>query len=259
MNYFIHADHIDTPRVVVDRGNNLRWRWIAEPFGTTAPETNPASLGNFTLNLRFPGQYADSESGLSYNFFRGYDSSTGRYVQSDPIGLDGGINTYAYTANNPLLYVDPNGLTALGTAFGVVGTWGGRAGGAIVGEAAFPLGGGIVGGLVGGKLGNAAGTAFGDWLDTLIFNEPITNPQQLQDYNEYKTHEDNRPPKGPKCEDMKRQLRYWKRVLELRTSYANKWFGGTFDPGHLNRVNIAHQQIERYEKAVKEMCKDECS
>jgi RHS repeat-associated protein len=99
--YFIHADHIDTPRVVVDKSNNLRWRWIAEPFGTTAPETNPASLGNFTLNLRFPGQYADQESGLSYNFFRDYDSSTGRYVQSDPIGLAGGINTYAYVSGKP--------------------------------------------------------------------------------------------------------------------------------------------------------------
>ena len=108
--YFIHADHIDTPRIVVDRSNNLRWRWLAEPFGTMAPETNPASLGNFTLNLRFPGQYADSESGLSYNFFRDYDSSTGRYAQSDPIGLGGGINTYAYVGADPIRHSDPKGL-----------------------------------------------------------------------------------------------------------------------------------------------------
>ena len=108
--YFIHADHIDTPRVVVDRANNLRWRWMAEPFGTTAPETNPSGLGAFTQNLRFPGQYADAESGLNYNYFRDYDSSIGRYVQSDPIGLQGGINTYAYVGGNPGSYVDPQGL-----------------------------------------------------------------------------------------------------------------------------------------------------
>ena len=108
--YFIHADHIDTPRVVVDRSNNLRWRWMAEPFGTTAPETNPASLGVFTQNLRFPGQYADQESGLSYNFFRDFDESKGGYIQSDPIGLAGGTNTYAYAEDNPLQWIDPMGL-----------------------------------------------------------------------------------------------------------------------------------------------------
>eukprot|EP00456_Euglypha_rotunda_P003938 TRINITY_DN1066_c1_g3_i3.p1 TRINITY_DN1066_c1_g3~~TRINITY_DN1066_c1_g3_i3.p1 ORF type:complete len:605 (+),score=109.70 TRINITY_DN1066_c1_g3_i3:161-1816(+) len=108
--YYIHADHLDTPRVVTDTAGNLRWRWLAEPFGTTAPETNPASLGAFTQNLRFPGQYADQESGLSYNYFRDYDASIGRYVQSDPIGLDGGINTYSYVNGNPLMYMDPYGL-----------------------------------------------------------------------------------------------------------------------------------------------------
>jgi RHS repeat-associated protein len=108
--YYVHTDHLNTPRVVVDRNDNLRWRWMAEPFGTTAPENNPSGLGNFTQNLRFPGQYADSESGLSYNYFRDYDGSTGRYVQSDPIGLAGGINTYAYAEGNPTSGIDPYGL-----------------------------------------------------------------------------------------------------------------------------------------------------
>ena len=108
--YFIHADHIDTPRIVVDRSNNLRWRWIAEPFGTTAPETNPQILGAFTQNLRFPGQYFDQESGLHYNMARYYGPGEGRYAQSDPIGLDGGINTYAYVGGQPNRFTDPLGL-----------------------------------------------------------------------------------------------------------------------------------------------------
>jgi RHS repeat-associated protein len=108
--YFIHADHLDTPRQVIDQNGGRRWRWLAEPFGTTAPETNPDNIGAFVLNLRFPGQYADQESGLFYNYFRVLDVGTGRYTQSDPIGLSGGVNTYQYVDSNPLQFVDPLGL-----------------------------------------------------------------------------------------------------------------------------------------------------
>jgi RHS repeat-associated protein len=108
--YYVHTDHLDTPRALLDTAGNLRWTWLAEPFGNTAPNANPAGLGAVTMNLRHPGQYADAESGLFYNYFRDYDPSLGRYTQSDPIGLAGGINTYAYVEGNPVSYVDPDGL-----------------------------------------------------------------------------------------------------------------------------------------------------
>ncbi|SHM96323.1 RHS repeat-associated core domain-containing protein [Rhizobacter sp. OV335] len=110
--FYIHADHLNAPRIVVDRNGAKRWRWLAEPFGTTAPETNPDGLGAFGQNLRFPGQYADAESGLFYNYFRSYDGSRGGYSQADPSGLRGGINGYAYVSGDPLNYVDPNGLAS---------------------------------------------------------------------------------------------------------------------------------------------------
>ena len=65
---------------------------------------------DFTYNLRFSGQYYDSETNLQYNYFRDYDPEIGRYAQSDPIGLDGGNNTFEYALSNPLIYIDSDGL-----------------------------------------------------------------------------------------------------------------------------------------------------
>jgi RHS repeat-associated protein len=74
------------------------------------PNEIPSGLGNFTCNLRAPGQYFDKETGLHYNYYRDYDPQTGRYIESDPIGLKGGINTYAYVGDNPVSNFDEQGL-----------------------------------------------------------------------------------------------------------------------------------------------------
>ncbi|MDQ1924315.1 RHS repeat-associated core domain-containing protein, partial [Massilia pseudoviolaceinigra] len=110
--YYIYADHLMTPRVIARASDNkMVWRWDgANPFGEDPPDENPSRLGNFTYNLRFPGQYYDRETNLHYNYYRDYDPQTGRYLQSDPIGLVGGINTYGYALGNPVLYFDPSGL-----------------------------------------------------------------------------------------------------------------------------------------------------
>ncbi len=110
--YYVHANQINAP-VAVSRpsDNKFRWQWHSDAFGVGAPNENPQNLGAFTYNLRFPGQYYDSETGQYYNYARDYDPVTGRYVQSDPIGLWGGLNTYIYVKSNPLNFVDATGLT----------------------------------------------------------------------------------------------------------------------------------------------------
>ena len=113
---YVFSDHLGAPRVMIDKNNGGRWRWISEPFGTTAPEEAPGGLAPVTLNLRLPGQYFDKESGLSYNYFRDYDGTIGRYVQSDPIGLHGGLNTFLYVDGDPVSQVDPNGHQAQAAA-----------------------------------------------------------------------------------------------------------------------------------------------
>ncbi len=110
---YLHADHLNTPRLATDETGKVIWRNLptTEPFGNSPVEEDPDNDGGaFTLNLRFPGQYFDRETNLNYNYFRDYDPSTGRYVQSDPIGLAGGINTYSYVRNSPLSLTDPYGL-----------------------------------------------------------------------------------------------------------------------------------------------------
>jgi RHS repeat-associated protein len=109
--YPVLSDHLVTPRQIIDGSKQVRWQWDnLDPFGANAPNTNPAGVGVLGYNLRFPGQYADGESGLFYNYYRTYDPKAGRYTQSDPIGLGGGMNTYGYVGGNPLGLIDPLGL-----------------------------------------------------------------------------------------------------------------------------------------------------
>jgi RHS repeat-associated protein len=126
--YWVDADQIDAPRVVRDETDQIVWRWYSEAFGNSVANEDPSGLGSFEFNLRFPGQVYDRETGLYYNDQRDYSPRTGRYVESDPIGLAGGINTYAYAESQPTSLTDPMGLaTYLCTqplhALGKVGEW----------------------------------------------------------------------------------------------------------------------------------------
>ena len=100
---YLYADHLQTPRLATSATGSVVWRWDGDGFGDVA------ATGSAEINIRFPGQYHDTESGLHYNYYRSYDPTTGRYLRSDPIGLQGGLNTYAYVEGNPLNRMDPRG------------------------------------------------------------------------------------------------------------------------------------------------------
>ncbi|HCK81490.1 MAG TPA: hypothetical protein DIC59_08495, partial [Candidatus Competibacteraceae bacterium] len=104
--HFIQPDHLGTPQLATDAQGQITWQARPEAFG----RTTTAASASFTVNLRFPGQYYDAESGLHYNYMRDYDPQTGRYIQSDPIGLRGGVNAYAYVRGNPVIRYDFLGL-----------------------------------------------------------------------------------------------------------------------------------------------------
>jgi len=167
---YITADALGTPRVVTNGSGTTVWSWSyqSNPFG----EQQPTSSTGYVFNLRFPGQYYDAESGLAYNLNRDYEAVTGRYVQSDPLGLGGGASTYGYVGGSPLSYLDPFGLKyAESWAAGGAVTGGVVTAGASVAVDAFTgglnvlatgpeiAGGAAIGGGIGYLLGSAA-----DWV-----------------------------------------------------------------------------------------------
>ena len=109
---YLHTDHLDTPRLATNASQTVVWKLPPhEPFGTAQAQQDPDQDGMATdIPLRFAGQVFDADTGLHYNYFRDYDPWTGRYIQSDPIGLAGGPNGYLYAGANPLSFTDPMGL-----------------------------------------------------------------------------------------------------------------------------------------------------
>jgi len=103
--FFYHNDHLGTPQKMIEVNGAVAWEAKYEAFGKANIE-----IGTLENNLRFPGQYYDSETGLHYNYNRYYDPQNGRYLSADPIGLDGGINLYLYSENNSIINYDENGL-----------------------------------------------------------------------------------------------------------------------------------------------------
>ena len=106
MNYVV-ADHLGTPQVVSNSGGTPVWSTTYQPFGTTG-----LINASISQNLRFPGQYADVETGFSYNLNRDYMPNLGRYLETDQIGLAGGVDTYGYGHESPANNTDTEGKQA---------------------------------------------------------------------------------------------------------------------------------------------------
>lgn len=146
LNY-VHNDHLGRPHKLTNSNKDVVWESRHTSYDSYVIQSN---IGQF--NIGFPGQYYDAESNLWYNWNRYYDATTGRYTQSDPVGLAGGTNTYAYVGNNPISFVDYQGQ------------WG--IPGAIYGAIAGGIGGGITGGWQGVLVGAATGAAVGALMPT---------------------------------------------------------------------------------------------
>ncbi|HEX5125546.1 MAG TPA: RHS repeat-associated core domain-containing protein [Rhodocyclaceae bacterium] len=167
---YYQRDQLDTPIQATDKAGNIVWAASYNAFGQATITTPAATTANPTItsNLRLPGQYWDDETGLHYNWHRYYDPQTGRYVSSDPIGLAGGVNTYAYTNNSPLNYSDPTGRcpwcvgAGIGAAIGAVSgaVQAANAGGGWTSQNAWNI---TVGALTGGLTGAAAGAIPSQW------------------------------------------------------------------------------------------------
>ncbi len=186
--YYVHTDHLNTPQQIDDVHQYVAWIWWGFPYGDPLPETNPYgddSDPGYNFSPRFPGQVYVGYW-LSANGYRDYAINLGRYLESDPIGLGGGINTYAYARANPLRFIDPLGLNYAESwgAAGAIAGGGVVAAGSVAVDAAT---GGInilatpaeisAGAAGGGAIGYSVGSGL-DWLSNTYFNKP---PQDAAD------------------------------------------------------------------------------
>jgi RHS repeat-associated protein len=165
--YMVHTDHLGRPTRMTDSTKATVWAASYKAWG------EPTILsGTKLLNLRFPGQYFQIETGLAYNWNRHYDTTTGRYTQPDPLRFVDGPAIYTYAGSSPWMRTDRNGLWTV--QVGLSGsvelgpfTIAGGFGFAVDGHGNFGgywVGGGGGGVAAGGSLGIAGGASTGQTI-----------------------------------------------------------------------------------------------
>ncbi len=255
---YLHTDHLATPRAATNQAGTQVWGWESDAFGRGAPS------GTETVNLRFPGQYYDDETALHYNWNRYYNPDTGRYITSDPIGLEGGNNTYAYVNANPVMFTDPEGLEAASPPASTPSNSApdnvaGRAMRGILLRRCI----GVLRGPVGIFLDVMTPTAIGDGTCPdptcgMVLENKQDEGKKEQDKEAQKRAEreryheicDTPPPKtGDACEDAKADLSRWEMCLDARKAFARKWFPNSTEDHHFSQVENAIRNSEQRVRA----------
>lgn len=257
--YYVEPDALGTPRVVINPSYGSQgvvvWRWdlAGAPFGNHDPESN-----GFVFDMRFPGQRYDSATGLNYNYFRDYDPGTGRYVQSDPIGLSGGVGTYSYALSNPLILTDPMGQTPVVAGVCLIPAIG-WAGCAVVGVTV-----GAVTCYASGACQRAAQAA-GNWVDDQIsdwgaaYSEGLASSPAPYDHNDENWALAFVPdPFGG--DEACRMLAHAIRILRAQSA----WRKTDLNPasadyqGHLTRIGIISTKLAKLEESHRNICGGDC-
>ncbi|WP_339133389.1 MAG: RHS repeat-associated core domain-containing protein [Candidatus Electrothrix sp. GW3-4] len=215
------TDHLGAPQIITDDSGSVVWKAEYLPFGKVN-----ISVADIENNLRFPGQYYDVETGLHYNWNRYYSPETGRYIASDPIGLGGGINLYAYVGSDPVNGVDPEGLNAL-VIKGL--EWGGR--------------------LLMAAMGAKAAQ---ETYDAVKDRDASGNDQARQaEYDRYKARCNERPPGGlDQCEKWRWLLQRNKDCRDMRQAWDDKWQPGR----HQNDIDNLQRGIDKLQDKINRYC-----
>ena len=244
--YYIHTDQVMRPQKMTDATGTVVWDRVATPFGVEVMVT-----GSLTQPLQFPGQIEDLETDLFQNWNREYDPMLGRYIQSDPIGLMGGINTYAYVRGNPVNAVDPTGLEAIA----VGGSFSSSPGRIFSGSARF------------GGIGAAFAVAYfaGDFAGNALANNIQNRLEESLSHLAYDTYAYCPSNGKDPCAGLRRELESHQRKLRnyltnpiaqdnkgiLGLALAQRQFsraGGIFG-GRLKELN---KQIRNFKKQLEE-------
>lgn len=257
--HYLITDHLATPQLAINSIGKQSWKISSDAFGNTKLD----SANQITINLRFPGQYYDAETGLSYNYYRYYDAKTGRYIQSDPIGMEGGINTYGYVAGNPLKYIDPLGMNYItpispmwSNGLGQSNKLGGMTGIVGLGIAGFglcyllPECNKSLQNIDNGSGGVAA-------LPPALNSEEEQHPHEGYLKNACKPNSkvpkywtDPWIPPEDRCKRLEKDIEYLKLRLIMRAHDMAKYV--TPDPGHLNRYNDVKHALNELLRFIKD-------
>jgi RHS repeat-associated protein len=229
---YILNDHVGQPQKMLNSAGAVSWHRVAGIYGDTVSQPVGTTASN---PLRFPGQQHDSVTGLHYNYFRDYDPATGRYLEADPIGLDGGINLYEYAASNPVNFTDPLGKNPI--AVGILAC-------RVFPRACMAAGAALVGGAC--HLTGAC-QRFSDGLQ--MAGNRINDPDAAREHREYKdAYAAPRPPGMDECADLAWDLAREKALLAARQSWDAKWLPGR----HAEANRHSQNRIKNLEKRMKD-------